>query len=145
MLVYRIHLTPDDNGTSLVTAPDFPEVTTFGSDRAECLEHGRNAIEEAIGARIARGEDIPNPIDPYQAKPEGEWVKLPIQTSLKAFLHAGLRSTGITRAELARRLAWNRESVDRLFRLDHRSRLEQLEAAFHALGKEIGIVMREAA
>jgi len=33
----------------------------------------------------------------------------------------------ITRpAELSRRLGWKRESVDRLFRLDHASRLEQL-------------------
>jgi hypothetical protein len=27
-----------------------------------------------------------------------------------------------------RRLGWNRESVDRLFRLDHASRLDQIEA-----------------
>jgi antitoxin HicB len=40
---------------------------------------------------------------------------------------------------LARRLHWNRESVDRLFRLDHNSRLDQLEAAFKALGRNIDI------
>jgi antitoxin HicB len=60
-------------------------------------------------------------------------------------LYWALREEGITRAELARKLHWNRESVDRLFRLDHRSRLEQLEAAFTALGRTVDMKVREAA
>jgi antitoxin HicB len=66
-------------------------------------------------------------------------------TVLKLQLYWALRDAGITRAELARRLAWNRESVDRLFRLDHRSRLEQIEAAFAALGRKVDISIRDAA
>jgi antitoxin HicB len=60
-------------------------------------------------------------------------VALPLMTSLKASLCRALRESGITRAELMRHLGWNRESVDRLFRLDHASRLGQIEAAFKAL------------
>ncbi|HEY0439110.1 MAG TPA: hypothetical protein VGD36_03480 [Xanthobacteraceae bacterium] len=56
-----------------------------------------------------------------------------------------LRDAGITKAELARRLKWNRESVDRLFRLDHASRLDQIEAAFKALGRKVDITVAEAA
>jgi antitoxin HicB len=43
-----------------------------------------------------------------------------------------------------RRLSWNRESVDRLFRLDHASRLDQIEAAFKALGKSVALEVEEA-
>ena len=43
-----------------------------------------------------------------------------------------------------RRLGWNRESVDRLFRLDHASRLDQIEAAFTALGKSVALEVEEA-
>ncbi|HEX5865323.1 MAG TPA: hypothetical protein VF014_13885 [Casimicrobiaceae bacterium] len=50
-------------------------------------------------------------------------------------MYRALRSAGLTRADLQRRLGWNRESVDRLFRLDHNSRLQQIEAAFRALGR----------
>jgi antitoxin HicB len=50
-----------------------------------------------------------------------------------------LRESGITRAELARRLGWHREQVDRLFRLEHASRLDRLEAAFKALAHEIDV------
>ena len=54
-------------------------------------------------------------------------------------LQVPFRKDGVTRAELSRRLKWNRESVDRLFRLDHASRLDQLEAAFRALGRSVGV------
>ena len=36
MLAYPIAL-KDDDGTLLVTSPDFPEVTTFGEDREEAI------------------------------------------------------------------------------------------------------------
>ena len=63
-LDYAVLLTPDDNGTLLVTCPDLPEVTTFGSDKADALRHARDAIEEAIAARIARRADLPLPSAP---------------------------------------------------------------------------------
>jgi antitoxin HicB len=44
-----------------------------------------------------------------------------------------------------RRLKWNRESVDRLFRLDHALRLDQLDAAFHVLGRKIDVSIAKAA
>jgi antitoxin HicB len=44
-----------------------------------------------------------------------------------------------------RRLGWNRESVDHLFRLDHASRLDQLEAAFKALGRSVDVSIGRAA
>jgi antitoxin HicB len=72
-------------------------------------------------------------------------VRLPALTVLKAELYRQLRETGITRAELSRRLGWKRESVDRLVRLDHASRLEQLEAAFAALGQAVSVSVHAAA
>jgi hypothetical protein len=40
----------------------------------------------------------------------------------------------VTRAKLVRRLGWNRNSVDRLFDVNHASRLEQIEAAMLTIG-----------
>jgi antitoxin HicB len=61
-------------------------------------------------------------------------VELPALALLKSALYVISRAQNVNRAELARRLGWHREQVDRLFRLDHNSRLDQLEAAFKALG-----------
>ena len=41
------------------------------------------------------------------------------------------------RAELGRRLGWNRNSVDRLFAINHASRLDQIEVALERLGYRI--------
>jgi antitoxin HicB len=140
MFGYRVKLETDDNGTILVTCPALPEVTTFGDDESDALLHATDAIEEAIAARMADGQDIP---EGQQRGPR--LVRLPALTVLKIELFRQLRRSGLTRAELARRLGWKRESVDRLFRLDHASRLEQIEAAFAALGQAVSVSIHAAA
>ena len=140
MLGYRIKIEPDDNGTLLVTCPALPEMTTFGDDEADAMRRAVGAIEEAIAARMADGEDVP---EGHQRGPR--LVRLPALTVLKVELYRQLREAGMTRAELARRLGWKRESVDRLFRLDHASQLEQLEAAFGALGQTVSVSVHAAA
>jgi antitoxin HicB len=57
-MTYPIKLEPDDNGTLLVTCPALPEVTTFGEDEAEAIEHARDAIEGAIAERMADGREF---------------------------------------------------------------------------------------
>jgi antitoxin HicB len=140
MLGYRVLLTPDDNGTFLVSCPDLPIVATFGETRDDALHHAVDAVETALASMIDDGESIPSP-----SQGPGEIVVLPTLTALKVNLYWTLREVGITRAELTRRLGWNRESVDRLFRLDHGSKLEQLDAAFAVLHKRIDLRIEEAA
>lgn len=150
---YLFDLEKDDNGTFLATCRAFPEVTTFVDEVGELLLVGVGAIEEAIAARIASGQDIPPPAGPEEVKTcfraeDGNtgraWVKLPHQTTLKVLLYTLLRSEGMTRAELARRLDWNRESVDRLFRLDHSNRIAQFDAAFRELGHDLQVSLSPA-
>jgi antitoxin HicB len=137
---YAIDMTPDDNGTLLVTCPAFPELTTFGDNEAEALRYAGQALEEAVAARISDGATLPEP------QPQARTgVTLPTLAALKAALYRALRESGITKAELGRRLGWHSEQVDRLFRLDHASRLDQLEAAFHALGRAIDVRVKELA
>jgi antitoxin HicB len=148
MLHFPIKLEPDDNGTLLVTCPLLPEVTSFGDDEADALRRAGDAIEEALAARISDGLDIPLPPARSVRSRGGRHrriVALPLMTALKVALYHALREARVTRAELARRLRWNRESVDRLFRLDHASRLDQIEAAFAALGRRIDVSIEQAA
>ena len=61
-------------------------------------------------------------------------------TFLKTGLYLSIRQLGISRAELQRRMdVKNRETVDRLFRLDHNSRLASMVDAFNAIGVPITI------
>ena len=49
------------------------------------------------------------------------------------------------KTEMARRMGISKVNVDRLFDLTHHSRLDRIEAAFQALGKELAIEIRDAA
>jgi len=59
--------------------------------------------------------------------------------------YEALRASGIRKAELARRMGISRTNVDRLFDLNRSSRIEQLEAAYRALGKRLVIHVEDAA
>jgi antitoxin HicB len=121
-------------------AQAFPEVTTFGENEEEASRMAVHAIEEAIAARISDGEPVP-----LGRRGHGTPILMPTMTALKVLLYDALRKSGVTRAELARRLGWHREQVDRLFRLDHASRLDQLDAAFRALDRTIDVDVKKCA
>ncbi len=66
-------------------------------------------------------------------------------TEAKLALYTAMRIARVSKSELARRLNCHMPQVDRLLDLRHASRLDQLEAAFHALGKQLSIQVSEAA
>ena len=135
MLAYPVELTPDDNDTFLVTCPDLPEVTTFGEDTEDALLRAVDAIEEALAGRIAAREDIPTPSQSL-GRPV---VILPALTDAKVALYRSMREAGVRKADLARRLNVHAPQVDRLLDLTHASRLDQMEAAFKALGRRLDV------
>ena len=136
MLSYPIEL-EDDDGTVLATSRDFPELTTFGDDRAEALARAVDALEEAIAARIHGGEDIPAPsLGDARAT-------VPTLTAIKVILYQGMRDQGIGKAELARRLRWHLPQVDRVLDVRHRSRLDRMDAALEAIGRHLEVCARD--
>ena len=132
MLRYPIELEEDD-GTIMVTSPDFPELTTFGNDRTEALARAVGALDEAIAARIHVGKEIPSP------SCGGNRVRLPTLTAVKVMLYQGMNEQGIGKAELARRLGWHLPQVDRVLDVNHRSRLDRMDAALGAIGRHLEV------
>lgn len=133
---YELKIEPDDNDTWLVTSPQFEELVSFGDTQEAACRNGSNAIEEAIAGRISRGADIPPPLKETGGR--GRFVEVPAIVFLKSALYMILREKGWTRADLMRALNRKREHIDRLFRLDHNSRLDTLEEAFKAVGVPLG-------
>ena len=132
MLDYPVQLDDDDGGI-LVTAPDFPELTTFGEDRDDALMRAVDALEEAIAARMHDGLDVPEP-SPGEVR-----VVLPTLTVVKVTLYRAMRSQGVGKAELARRLGWHMPQVDRVLNLQHNSRMDQMDAALGAVGARLQV------
>ena len=142
-LLYPAILERDDNGTLLITCPVLPEVTTFAEGESDWQEHARDAIEEAIAARMNSWADVPLPegdgIFVHDGPLQRRFVELSLQTDLKLMLFRSCKQAGVSRADLARRLSWHREQVDRLFRLDHASRIDQIDAAIRAIGMTFAV------
>lgn len=136
---YPVSLQRDDD-TVLVGSPDFPEMHTFGESESDALHHAVAAIETAILGRMTDREPIPEPsrIRRYS-------IVLPTQTALKVELYRAMLAEGLRKADLARLLGWHAPQVDRLFDVRHASRLDQLEAAFKALGRAIDFEVSRAA
>jgi antitoxin HicB len=137
---YSVKLEKDDNGTILVTFPDYPGAT-FGEDREEGLLRAVDALETVFIGYMGKRQDIPEP----SKVGKGDFIILPPISEAKVELYKQLRRQGVRKAELAKRLGWHLPQVDRLLDLRHDSRMDQLEKAFAALGKRIVISIEDAA
>jgi antitoxin HicB len=142
MLSYPVKLTPDDNGTILLTAPDLPEVSTFGADKADALVRAADAIATALKGRIRAREAIPAASAPRRGQRR---VRLPAIVATKLELYRAMIETRTRKADLARKLGVHAPQIDRLLDLDHKSQLDQIEAAAKAIGREFHIELRPAA
>ena len=141
MLRYPVVLEPDDNGTTLVSFPDFPEAHTFGRHETDALRRAVDALETVIMAYMEKQRDIPAP----SAVRRRHSITLPALSEAKVALYQEMRKSRIRRADLARRLGWQTIEVDHLLDLNHPSRLDQIEAALRALNKRLSIQIHDAA
>ncbi len=134
IMEFRAKFIEDDNGTILVTFPDFPEAATFGDTEDEAARHAVDAIETAIEGRIADREDIPVP----RSRAKGwRMVTLPTLVALKVELYREMRTQKVTKAKLARALDRHPPEIDRLLNIRHNSRLDLIDAAFAKMGRRI--------
>src|SRR5438094_1588969 len=111
MLRYPVKLTPDDNGTILVAAPDLPEVSTFGEDRADALVRAADAIATALQGRISARQRIPAPSPLRRGQ---HLVRLPTIVAAKLELHRAIIETKTRRTDLAKKLGIPAAQVGRL-------------------------------
>ena len=136
MQTYPVVLAPDDNNTVLVTFPDFPEAVTYGDDEDEALLNAADALRAVIAARMDDRQDIPAPSRPAKGQ---RVAGLSALVASKVAVYQAMRTQGVTKAELARRLGQNPRQVDRLLDVTHASRHDQLDRALDVLGKRLEI------
>jgi antitoxin HicB len=129
---YPVTLSQDTNGSILVRFSDVPEAITFGDTREAALRHAVDALLSVFDAYMRDRRDIPAPSTRGRT-----FVRIPTLDASKIALYQAMRERGVTKSELGRRLHWHMPQVDRVLQVRHGSQLEQLEAAFAAVGKHI--------
>jgi antitoxin HicB len=141
-MVYPARFETDPKGGVMVTFPDFGHAT-HGDDEVDACEMAQDLLIHILADYIAAKRGIPRP-----GKVRGRNVRgivVPALIAVKIALYDELRAAGITKSELARRLGQPKQQVERLFNLRRASRLDQMESAFAALGKRLGIEVQDAA
>jgi antitoxin HicB len=138
---YPVTLTPDDNGTVLVTFPDVDGAVTYGVSIDEALTRAPDALATILEAYIKDRRPIPPP----STRRTKYRVAVPALVEAKIRLYEAMRAAKVGKAELGRRLDWHPPQVDRLLAMTHGSKLAQLEAAFGALGKRLVVGVEDVA
>jgi len=134
---------PAQEGGFVVTFPDVEGAITQGDDERDAREMARDALVTMLAHLIRHGKPVHPP-----GKAKGKkyrMIELPALVSMKTSLYIAFRASGIRKADLAHRLGIPATTVDRLFDFENRARLDQMEAAFAALGKQLLIEVADAA
>lgn len=135
MFDYPVTLARDGDAV-LVTFADVPEAITFGADEEEALLHAVDALETGLSFYIDARQPLPTPSKPKRGQ---KTVRPGALEGAKLGLYQAMTEQGLRKAELARRLGWHVPQVDRLFTLNHASRLDQIEAAARVLGRTVEV------
>lgn len=136
MFDYPVLLTPDDNGTILVTFADVPQAITFGLDEDEALLHAIDALESGLSFYVDERKPLPKASRPRKGQ---KTVRPSALECAKLGIYQSMTEQGVKKSELARRLGWHMPQVDRLLDLRHASKLDQIEAAARVLGKQVHV------
>lgn len=135
MLNYVVKI-EQENDAFLVSSRDIPELNSVGYSYEEALKEAVDGLETAFMLYMEQRRAIPSASEKQQDEAE---VELPARVGLKVALYNEMLQQKVTKAELARRLSYNQKQIDRLWDLDHSTKLESLEQAFHALGRKLHI------
>ncbi|WP_196258585.1 type II toxin-antitoxin system HicB family antitoxin [Pelagibacterium limicola] len=137
---YPLSFTAED-GDIVVRSRDFPELLTAGGTEAEALELAEDALVVVVLGRRGDGSPLPKPSRPEAGE---QLVYLPAAVAAKLAVLDAFEAAGISKAELGRRLGVAVNEVQRILDVDHKTKLNRLEAAARALGVRL-IVSAEAA
>jgi antitoxin HicB len=130
-------------GGYVVTFPDFGYGVTQGETDEEALEMAQDLLLLTVEDYIREGKPLPT----ATRRRGGRFrpVPLPALQCAKVDLYTAFLESGLKKAEFARRIGIPKTHIERLFSLRHHSRLNQIEAAFAALGKRLHVEARDAA
>ena len=135
MLIFPVVLKRDGAGF-VVSFPDVPEAFSSGRTREAALEMAQDALETAMEFYFEDNRPVPLP---SKAKAGQPVVELPASLSAKVLLLNEMLRQNVSAAELARRLGTTPQSVQRIIRLGHTTKIDTLAVAFKALGRRLDL------
>lgn len=134
---YPATFTPDTGGY-VVTFRDIPEAITQGDDEAEALHMATDVLLAAMEVYFDEKRRVP---PPSKLRKNERLIGLPASVSAKILLLNEMLGQRIAPIELARRLDTTRQEVNRLIDLRHATKIDRIEDALSALGKQLHLAV----
>lgn len=134
---YPAKLTKDEDGF-VITFRDIPEAITQGDTHNEAMEMAEDALLTAMDFYFEDNRQVPLPSKP---KKDEVLINLPISAATKVMLLNTLLEKGVTQAELAKLMGIRPQQVTRIVNLEHTTKIDTVEKAFRALGRELDIAV----
>lgn len=140
MLRYPYTITPEANGTFLVTVAGIPGAFTACRNEAEARDMALDVTLTMLASMMEDAEDIP-PAPPSRGRGAANYVELPAMAEVKLTIYQAMRRQGVSQVKLASILGTDPKSVRRLLDLFHTSRWDHLEMALEALGYQARVTV----
>lgn len=131
-----------DRGSNDVSFRDVPEAAARGRNERDALWRAADCLEQAIAARITRGDEIPSASRPL---PGERLIPVPASMAAKAALYLAMREARLTNVALARKLGCDEKEIRRMLDPMHATKLPRIKEALDALGKRLVLSVEEAA
>lgn len=132
---YPANLTRGDNAF-IVTFRDIPEALTQGETYEEAIEMAEDALLTSMDFYFEDNRLVPPPSKPQQGE---VLISLPVSAATKVMLLNLLLEDHVSQVELAKRMGITPQQVTRIVNLEHTTKIDTVERAFKALGKELNI------
>ncbi len=123
-----------EDGGITVTFRDIPEAITQGDNEADALFMAKDALLESMSVYFDEKRTVP---PPSAAKRGERLIPLPASVAAKVLLLNEMLAQEVIAAELARRMDTTRQEVNRLIDLSHTTKIDRIEDAMAALGKQL--------
>ena len=120
---YPVTLTPAPEGGYMVSFVDIPEALTQGETVAEAMEAAKDALLTAFDFYFEDNELIPLP-SPLNS--HDHFIEVPLSVASKVLLLNAFLP---------------KQEITRLFNLHHATKIDAVQLAAKALGKELSLVM----
>jgi len=133
---------PGDEGGIVVSFPDIPEAISQGEDDADARAMAAEALGVALLTYLQRGRPLPAA---HAKAPHLVPITAEAEVSAKLAVIEAFRESGLSKAELGRRLGKDEREIRRILDPLHPSKLPALKAALGALGRRLIIGIERAA
>nr|WP_099143272.1 type II toxin-antitoxin system HicB family antitoxin [Xenorhabdus kozodoii] len=125
----------EEDGTNLfVSFPDIPEALTCGDDLSDAKAMGYDALLTAFSMYFDdESKEIPLPSDTVAE----HYIDIPASVAAKILLLNAMVRSGVSRAELGRRVGIKKQNVKQLLDVYHATKIDTVEKALSSLGYQL--------